>query len=162
MNVVTHCKPSGIRELARDIILGGLQKLSIRLDVAYSHCCWPFRSNISPQLHASPISCRSPCAAGGPAPLIAAAGNTLNQRRTYVRFCTQATSTDSWNFSGDAVTFLQGGQRPREARKALSAEFNSEAQRRSYLMVPHSMDGAYSDGGSQLTLRRLFTPSDRT
>jgi len=40
-------------------------------------------------------------------------------------------STDRWNFSGDAVTFLQGGQRPREARKALSAEFNSEAQRRS-------------------------------
>ena len=44
---------------------------------------------------------------------------------------TQAMSTDRWNFSGDAVTFLQGGQRPREARKALSAEFNSEAQRRS-------------------------------
>src|SRR4051794_10783372 len=36
----------------------------------------------------------------------------------------------------------------RDARKALSAEFNSEAQHRSCQMVPHSMNGAYSDGGS--------------
>jgi hypothetical protein len=46
---------------------------------------------------------------------------------------TQAMSTDGWNFSGDAVRVLQGGQQPsaRGARKALSAEFNSKAQRRS-------------------------------
>jgi len=29
-------------------------------------------------------------------------------------------------------------------------------------MVPHSMDGAYSDAGSQLTVRGIFTPSDQT
>ena len=29
-------------------------------------------------------------------------------------------------------------------------------------MVPHSMNGAYSDDGSQLTIRGMFTPSDLT
>src|SRR6266481_1879130 len=61
----------------------------------------------------------------------------------------QPMSTDGWQFSGDAVRFLQGGQWPRCARKALSAEFRSEARRRSRQMVPHSMNGAYSDRGSQ-------------
>jgi hypothetical protein len=49
----------------------------------------------------------------------------------------------------------------RGARQALSAEFNSEAQRRSRQMVLRSMDGAYSDGGSQLTVGGVFTPSDQ-
>src|SRR5260370_35714804 len=61
----------------------------------------------------------------------------------------QAMSTDGWQFSGDAGRFLQGGQWPRCARKALSAEFRSEAPRRSRQMVPQSMNGAYSDRGSQ-------------
>jgi hypothetical protein len=128
---VTNCKRSGIRELARDIILGDLRKLSIRLDVAYSHCCWPFRSNISPQLHPSLISCRSPSAAGGPAPLIAAAGSTLNSVALTSLLALRRCQPTTAEFSGDALTFLQDGQRPREARKALSAEFNSDAQRRS-------------------------------
>jgi hypothetical protein len=29
-------------------------------------------------------------------------------------------------------------------------------------MVPHAMDGAYSGGGSQLTVRGMFAPSDQT
>jgi hypothetical protein len=29
-------------------------------------------------------------------------------------------------------------------------------------MVPHSMDGAYSDGGSQLTVRGMLTLLDQT
>jgi hypothetical protein len=29
-------------------------------------------------------------------------------------------------------------------------------------MVPHAMDGAYLDGGSQLTVRGMFAPSDQT
>jgi hypothetical protein len=61
---------------------------------------------------------------------------------------TQAVSTDGCQFSGDAVRFLHGGQWRRCAGKALSAEFKSEAPRRSRQMVPHSMNGAYSDRGS--------------
>ena len=42
-------------------------------------------------------------------------------------------STDGWQFSGDAVRFSSGrtAAAVRSARKALSAAFKSEAQRRS-------------------------------
>jgi hypothetical protein len=47
----------------------------------------------------------------------------------------QDMSTVGWKFSGDAVSYLQCRQRPRRmahgASSTLSAEFNSEAQRRS-------------------------------
>jgi hypothetical protein len=42
---------------------------------------------------------------------------------------TRAMSIDGWQFSGDAVRVLQGGQRSRGAREALCAEIKSEAQR---------------------------------
>ena len=55
-------------------------------------------------------------------------GSTTSATALAVRR-TQAMSTDGWQFSGDAVRFLQGGTAAavRGARKALSAEFNSEA-----------------------------------
>ncbi|MBV9112872.1 MAG: protein kinase, partial [Hyphomicrobiales bacterium] len=61
----------------------------------------------------------------------------------------QAGPTDSCHFSADAVEFPQGGEKP-GAQVKLGQPSSIGSPSRSSQVVPHSLDGAYLDSGSQI------------